>query len=231
MNNNIPLIIGMSPSPKRGLSEKAFASGAPTTAALVKAVSARDGDKDELRAQYDYVNLDILRLNRSRPYIDQAEAASTLAELFRLGQLEERVIVLLGKDVCAAVARWFGQPTFHRPGIWTARHDDGWSCTVCAVDHPGRYAQKTKAVRAEHESVIRAALQIRCYPTKADFRKAYRDDYLETQKLMEYDSAILAELDEIEKLASEEVREQNWREYLYLRDYYSHPTYDPDDYE
>lgn len=231
MNNNVPLIIGMSPSTKPGFSDTAFASGAPTMLALIKAVSARDDDEAGFREQFDYVNLDILRMSGPRPYLNQAEASTTLSELFRLGQLEERVLVLLGKDVCAAVAEWFGEPIFERPGISAALHDDGWSCTVCAVDHPGWYARKSKANRTKHEAIIRRALQLECYPTRAEFQKAYWEDCLEAQKIIEYNSAVQAELDEIEALASDGMREQNRKEYQYLRDYYSHPTYDPADYE
>lgn len=230
MNNNVPLIIGMSPSTKKGFSDRAFASGVPTTKALIKAVSTRKGDESSFREQYDYVNLDILREERP-PTIDYTEAASTLDELLRLGQLEERVIVLLGDDVCSAVARWFGEATFPRPGISTALHPDGWSSTVCAVDHPACYNRKSKTARAEHEAVIRGALQLRCYPTRAEFAQAYLDDHLESARLMEADAALQEGLDEIEELSSADIGAQNMEEYLHLRDYYDRPPYDPDDYD
>jgi hypothetical protein len=231
MNNNVPLIIGMSPSTKPEFSDTAFASGARTTRALIKAVSEREDDEAGFRAQFDYVNLDMLRKAGSRAFLDQAEALTTLSELLRLGQREERVLVLLGKDVCAAVSKWFDQPTFERPGISTAVHEDGWSCTVCAVDHPGWYDYKSKIDRAKHEDVIRRALKLHCYPTRAEFQRAYHDDYVEAQWIEEYDSFAQDELHEIESLASEEIREEDEREFQQLRDYYSHPTYDPDDYE
>jgi hypothetical protein len=54
---------------------------------------------------------------------------------------------------------------------------------------------------------------------------------VEAQWIEEYDSFAQDELHEIESLASEEIREEDEREFQHLRDYYSHPTYDPDDYE
>jgi len=226
---SIPLILGMSPSPDDRHRQIAFAAGATTTKELIELAGV--SDRLELFERFDCANVDELRLDANdHVFISQEEAQKTLDALHAAGQLEERVIILLGQKVSAAMATWLEVKPFEIPSIQkVVNPKDYWGCTICAIDHPRRFKWLKKNRRLQTAKIFSEALEITPLPTQYAYRQADEADMIEQSRVRDLINAFHEELKEEEY--DEEWEEQSKVELRYLREYYQNPPYDPDDYE
>lgn len=231
MIGNIPLILGMSPSPAAKHGQRAFAREANTTRRLARFVGLKDPSL--LFETFDCANLDELRQDDTgRIFIDFKEAGRTLDLLNALGQLEERVVIALGEQVCAALAAWFQVTAFARPSLTEVEHPrEYWRCTICAIDHPRSY-RRTRAERwLKNAAILKNALAINPGPTQAAMRRAHEADLREQASLSDLIAAFERETEEKISEQDSDAWEAERREWRHLRDYYSTPPYNPADYD
>lgn len=225
----IPLIIGMSPSPAKQLGHRAFHPGAKTTRNIARAIRENPMRVEDLPRFFDLVNLDILRFNsRGKPDLHEEEAKVTLQALERTGQLEERVVVLLGEKVCQAFAKYFNIPDPRRPSVEQHVHPEGWTYTVVGIDHAS-FRCKNGDKRSEHEQFLEESLKIGTNPTRRVLRELHEIELAEIRQISEHNSAAVASSDDVELY--EDMVEQSELEWKTLAEWYSTPTYSPEDYE